>query len=240
MTLLRGESIQSLFDTISSEYDQFNSMASLGMDRRWRQKTIEVLSPGMKILDVGCGTGDMTFAAFRYLNQEAEIDGLDFSKDMLTIAKKKQLSYGFDHRISWINKSATDLPINEKTYDAVISGFVLRNLHEIIHECIRGIFDSLKPGGILSIVDLTEPDNRFLRFGARVHMHTVISMFGRICFKDAAPVNHLKASMKHFFRAHEFKALLRLAGFRGVMATPYCFGAVSHYTAYKPTLDESA
>lgn len=237
MTLLRGESIKDLFNTISSDYDRFNRLASFGMDRKWRRKAIEVLMPGMHILDVGCGTGDMTFEAYRYLQNKCKIDGLDFSEDMLQIAAAKQAHAAYNGDISWINGSVTELPFNGKQYDAVISGFVMRNLHEIIRESIHGIFKALKPGGIVSIVDLTEPDNPILRLGSRIHMHTVISLFGKVCFKKSEPVNHLKASMQHFFRAREFQALLRLEGFRGVKATPYCVGAVTHYTAYKPSFN---
>lgn len=234
MALLQGESVRQLFDSISPSYDLFNSLASFGRDRYWRKKAIELLQPGFKVLDVGCGTGDMTFEAARYLGNDCVIHALDFSDQMLKIAEGKAETRSKSCSIEWICDSITNLPNSRcGDYDAIISGFVMRNLHDVIQESVRSMFRSLKPGGILSVVDLTEPNSRFLRLGSKIHMNTCITLFGLMCFGKMEPVRHLHASMKHFFRAHEFKVLLELAGFQGVTATSYCFGAVTHYTAYK-------
>ncbi|MFT5206339.1 MAG: demethylmenaquinone methyltransferase/2-methoxy-6-polyprenyl-1,4-benzoquinol methylase [Candidatus Omnitrophota bacterium] len=225
--------IRHLFDQISPGYDKFNKWTSLGRDEYWRQQTCLPLKPGMAVLDIGTGTGDLAFEAYKSIGTSGHIDGLDFAEDMLAIAEEKRRAIDPAMKIQWIAKSAEDLPLTRK-YDAIISAFVLRNLNPKIHHIIDGVYKTLKPGGVVSFVDLTEPENWFLRLGSRIYMKTIVMLMGVFCFGTAKPVSYLQGSMQRFFRARKFRDLLIDAGFEGVEYKSFLFGAVTHYLALKP------
>ena len=226
--------VQHLFDRISPQYDRFNRFSSLGHDAFWRRRALDVVRPGMRVLDLGTGTGDLAFGAWQRLEGQGEVIGLDFSPSMLRLAEEKRLQRGIRAGIRWIQKRAEDIPFEAELYDAVISGFVLRNLHENIEVILAGVYDSLKRGGVISFVDLTEQESSLMRFFSRAYMKTVVRLWGRIFFHDTYPVRYLQGSMVRFFRAKKFSALLERVGFEDIRTESHWLGAVTHYLGRKP------
>lgn len=227
-------SIQSLFDSISPQYDRFNRFSSLGRDRFWREQALSVIRPGIRVLDIGTGTGDLAFGAWEKLQGQGEVVGLDFSESMLNVAREKQERLGIREGLRWIQLPAEDIPFEDEPYDAVISGFVLRNLYQNIQGIMRGVFQSLKSGGVVSFVDLTEQENPFIRACSRLYLKTVVNLWGNLLFKDKHPVRYLGGSMERFFRAKGFANLLKEVGFEDVRWKSFWLGTVTHTVAKKP------
>ena len=226
--------IQTLFDTITPEYDRFNRLSSAGQDMRWRQQAVSLLKPGMRVLDVGTGSGDLAFEAMRAMGGYGEVVGVDFSKPMLDLAEEKRRALAMPGSMRWEYRKAEDIPFEDEPYDAVISGFVLRNLYHHIEPILKGIYASLKPGGIISFLDLTEQDNVVLRLGSHIYLNTVVRLWSWVCFRNAQSARYLSGSMKRFFKAKEFIQLLESVGFENIQTQSFLLGSVTHYKANKP------
>ncbi len=230
-----SESIRRMFDNLAGRYDLFNHLTSLGLATQWRRQTLMPVKPGMRVLDLGCGTGDLALAAIRKMGTEGEVVGIDFSANMLAVAKKRYEATGLNgrHALRFELKKAEDLPLQEASFDLVVSGFVLRNLYENIESVLGGVYRSLKDGGRISFLDLTEPPSAALRGFWRLYMNTVVALYGRLLFGRRYPEFYLTQSAERFLKAPEFMGQLRAAGFRDVRSRSFLFGIIRLYEAVK-------
>ena len=207
----------------------------MGLATRWRQETLKSLKPGMRVLDLGCGTGDLALDAIKKIGESGEVVGLDFSENMLLLAKKRYDKLGFNgrYRFRLVLKKAEELPIEPEPYDLVVSGFVLRNLYEHIDPILNGVYRALKPGGRISFLDITEPENSFVRGVWRCYMNTLVAFYGIALFGKDYPASYLTDSAKRFLRAVDFVEKLKSKGFKDVRARPFMLGTVTLYEAVK-------
>ncbi len=173
--------IRQMFDTLAWRYNLFNRLVSLGMDKSWRNKVLRDIPIGSRVLDVGCGTGDLSLEAAKKLGPQGDVVGLDFSSEMLAVAQKRYQAMGrpMNGHFKLVHKSAEELPLSEKPFDLVLSGFVLRNLPSI-DRVLFGIHASLKEGGELRLLDFTEPDGSFSKGFFKFYMNTAGTLFGRL------------------------------------------------------------
>lgn len=229
-----SSSIQGMFDRLAPRYDVFNRLTSLGLDNCWRDKALEQIRPGMRVLDVGCGTGDLSLAAARQLGASGQVVGLDFSEKMLELARARQKRAGLEASpLRFVWGKAEDLPLSEGSFDLVVSGFVLRNIYENIDRILLGIKDSLKDGGRVSLLDFTEPSNPLARWGWRFYMNSVVLLYGKIIFGKNYPMFYMADSAKRFLKPHEFTDKLRRAGFRDASFRLFLFGVIVLYQGTK-------
>ena len=227
--------IRKMFDHLAARYDLFNHLTSLGLAIRWRRETLKPLKPGMRVLDLGCGTGDLALDAIKKIGASGEVVGLDFSERMLLFAKRRydKLGLNGDHKFRLVLKKAEELPIEPEPYDLVVSGFVLRNLYENIDPILTMVYRTLKPGGVISLLDMTEPKNFFVRALWRFYMNTLVAFYGKILFGKDYPALYLTQSAQRFLRTAEFVEKLKTKGFRDVRARAFMFGMVTLYQAVK-------
>jgi demethylmenaquinone methyltransferase / 2-methoxy-6-polyprenyl-1,4-benzoquinol methylase len=162
--------IRAMFDGLVDRYDLLNTVLSLGLDRRWRRAAARAARVrfGDTVLDLGCGTG----ALGQLLSHRVTVVGLDVSHAMLLTARR---SVGTKLRL--VEGSAFRLPFSDRSFDAVVSGFVLRNLADL-----TGAFSEmrrvLRPGGRAALVDITEPDRPGLRRVFDAYMGTIAPALG--------------------------------------------------------------
>lgn len=228
--------VQNLFDKLALRYDLFNRLISFGLDKSLRAKVLKDIPEGARVLDLGCGTGDLSLGVARLLRDSGELVGLDFSGQMLKVARRRYEALGrpMNGRFRLVQKSAEELPLDEKPFDLVLSGFVLRNLHERIDRVLTGIFGSLKEGGQARLLDFTEPKTALGRALFRAHMNTYGTFLGRLLFGKDFPAGYMAESARRFPKPEEFVERMRRAGFEGVRAERFLLGAVVLYTARKP------
>jgi demethylmenaquinone methyltransferase / 2-methoxy-6-polyprenyl-1,4-benzoquinol methylase len=149
-----SEQVQGMFDRVAGRYDLLNSLMSAGLHHRWRERAVDVVAPapGASILDVCCGTGDLTF---ELAGRGGQVVGCDFSEPMLDLAREKAKRRRFDGiRFEWAD--ALNLPYDDCRFDTVTVGFGLRNFADWdkgLHEMAR----VLRPNGKLVILEFTKP-----------------------------------------------------------------------------------
>ena len=235
MTLIAGapdqKSIQGMFNRLSGRYDLFNRLTSLGMDVFWRQEALAGVRPGMRVLDLGCGTGDLTLAAAKRLQGRGEAIGLDFSENMLVVAQKRADDLGLSVRFE--RRSAEEIPFERKPYDAVVSGFVLRNIYENIDAILRGVHDSLRTEGIISFLDFTEPPGKLRKKLWQWYMNHIVAFYGRTLFGKDYPEYYMTDSAERFLKAPEFVEKLKAAGFENISTQKFMMGIIVLYRARK-------
>lgn len=225
-----------MFDRLAWRYDFFNRLVSLGMDKSWRTKVLQNIPKGSRILDLGCGTGDLSLEVAKTLGPSGEVVGLDFSPKMLAVAEKRYQALGrpLNGHFKLVEMSAEDLPLAEKPFDLVVSGFVLRNLPKI-DRVLAGVHQSLKPGGEVRLLDFTEPKGAFGRTLFHAHMNTYGTLFGRLLFGKDFPAGYMAESAKRFPKPEEFVERMRAAGFADASAERFFMGAVVLYRGTRRT-----
>ncbi len=229
--------IMGMFDHLAPRYDLFNRLMGMGLADGWRKKALLPLRPGMRVLDLGCGTGDLAILSAKILKGDGEVAAIDFSEKMLESAQKRlektRVSGETLAPVHFILKKAEDLPMQENYYDLAVSGFVLRNIYENIDRILDGVRRSLKVGGRISFLDLTEPSNPCIRALWRLYMNTVVAVYGKALFGGKYPILYLTESANRFSKPDDFKQRLKAAGFKEIRAQSMMLGIIVLYQAVK-------
>jgi demethylmenaquinone methyltransferase/2-methoxy-6-polyprenyl-1,4-benzoquinol methylase len=228
--------VQQMFDSIAPRYDLLNHLLSMGLDRWWWARTAksfrEVLQrPEASVLDLCCGTGDMTMALMKYRpagGGEGPVFAVDFSREMLERSKPKFAG----RNIVAIEADALHLPMENGSLDLVTSAFGFRNLANY-DEGLAELYRVLRPGGQIGILDCNQPGGVV---GALYNLYfkRVLPKVGGMISGDAKAYQYLPASVERFPRPHRMLEMIRSAGFRDGRWTGYTFGTAGLYRASKP------
>lgn len=212
-----------MFDDIVERYDVLNAVLSLGLDRWWRRAAVRAIHPrqGGRVLDLGCGTGDLSHA----LSDRARVVGLDVSAGMLAVASRRW------HEVQLVRGSAFRLPFRDASFDGAASAFVLRNLNDL-----PGAFAELArvvtPGGRVALVDITEPRSAMLRIPFDAYLGTVAPFLGGLVGKRSA-YRYLVRSLANLPPPAEIAAAMEEAGFAAAATTRLTGGIVTLFTGVR-------
>ncbi|MCG3176705.1 MAG: Demethylmenaquinone methyltransferase [Candidatus Omnitrophica bacterium] len=236
-TLRRGpdqDYIRGMFDAFAPRYETFTRLIGMGQDDRLRRQALRDVRPGWRVLDLACGTGQLTFLAARRAGPTGQVLGIDLSPGMIAQAQRRQAASGIaGPALSFEVRRGEDLPDGERRYDLIVSAYALRNLYENIDVVLRGLRESLVPGGGVALLDLTEPVHPVLRTLYRGYFYGLVGLYGKALFGKDYPVTYLPDSAQRFFKAHEFTAALERAGFKKIQRQGYFLGAVTLYRAVR-------
>lgn len=231
-----AQNVQQMFDAIAPTYDRANHLLSVGLDRQWWNRTARrfraVLErPEANVLDLCCGTGDMTLALYRYrptTPATSPILAVDFSHEMLAIGQKKFAG----RNITGIEADALHLPIADNSIDLITSAFGFRNLANY-EEGLAEIRRVLRPGGQFGILEANQPEGLI---GALYNLYfkSILPRVGGVISGKPAAYRYLPASVERFPRPARMLELVRHAGFSDAAWTSYTFGTAGLYTATKP------
>lgn len=230
----RSRNIQRMFDDISPRYDLLNTVLSFGRDRSWRKRAVRKLNPpeGARLLDLACGTGDFALAAMRYCKSIGSIVGVDFSENMLAIARKKyeQREIGIPYEFQF--GDARDLPLEDESVDAITIAFGIRNVVDV-PKALREMHRVLRPGGRAMILEFSTPQGRV--FGPLFHWYfrNVLPLIGGLISGKRSAYEYLPKSVGTFYTTEQLVELMEQAGFRDVSADRYTFGIAVAYLGSK-------
>jgi len=204
--------VQRMFARIAARYDRMNRLMTAGQDMRWRREVIRraALRPGDRLLDLGAGTGDLAREALRQ-HPDCRPLAADFTLEMMRVGQCRPGNTVRD----WCAADALQLPYPDASFDAVVSGFLLRNVTDI-SLALREQHRVLKPGGRWVSLDTTRPRRTLLSPLIRFHMHRIIPALGRWIAGDKDAYTYLPDSTEGFLLAEELAAHLQQAEFREV------------------------
>lgn len=226
-----------MFTSIAPRYDLLNHVLSFNVDRMWWRRTARVFDeviahPDARLLDLCCGTGDMTFALRAQAGKSRpQILGADFSHAMLQRAKAKSLAAQNGSAPGWIEADALNLPFPSAHFDLVTSAFGFRNLADY-DAGLREIVRVLRPGGECGILDFSEPKGIM---GAlyRIYFKHMLPRVGTMISGVRGPYAYLPASVERFPEPEEMLERMKAAGFAEATWTPYTFGIAGLYRGKK-------
>ena len=222
-----------MFTSIAPRYDLLNHLLSFNVDRLWWRRTAwsfaQILArPEAQVLDLCCGTGDMTFALRRQAGKASpKILGADFSHAMLQRARLKSDKTS----LRWVEADALQLPFPDCHFDLVTSAFGFRNLADY-DAGLREIARVLRPGGEAGILDFGEPQG-FTGKLYRIYFKHVLPAAGTLISGVKGPYAYLPASVERFPKPGEMLERMRRAGFREASWTPYTLGIAGLYRGKK-------
>jgi demethylmenaquinone methyltransferase/2-methoxy-6-polyprenyl-1,4-benzoquinol methylase len=221
--------MREMFARISPRYDLLNHLLSGNIDRRWRRAVIRKLRPllptNAQLLDVGCGTGDLSLALFE--NMRAQIIGLDFCRPMLEQAARKA------PQLRFIEGDALQLPFADSSFDGITIGFGLRNLSSVE----RGLSELrrvLKPQGWAAILEFSRPFVPGFRALAAWYCTRVLPRLGGLISGSREAYEYLPDSILHFPDQQALAAMMREAGFEEVTFQNLTAGVVALHTGRRP------
>jgi len=228
-----ARAVREMFTSIAPRYDLLNHVLSFHVDRLWWRKTARSFAsilkrPDARVLDLCCGTGDMTFALRRQAGEsQAVVFGVDFSHAMLQLAHDKSAGKS----LRWVEADALCLPFPDQHFDLITAAFGFRNLADY-DAGLREMVRLLRPGGECGILDFGEPRGLMGRL-YRVYFKRVLPAIGTLISGVHGPYAYLPASVERFPSPEEMLGRMRRAGFREASWTPYTLGIAGLYRGRK-------
>ena len=229
----KANQVEQMFDNIAPTYDKLNHRLSWDIDKGWRRKAIRQLQPfaPKTLLDIATGTGDFAILAAKMLKLEKLI-GADISEGMMEIGRQKVKAEGLDSIVSFEKEDCLNLSYADGTFDAVTAAFGIRNFADL-DKGLKEMQRVLKPGGHLSIVELTTPVSFPMKQLFRIYSHTVLPVYGRLISKDTSAYGYLTKTIEAFPQGERMMEILKKAGFAEASFKRLTFGICTMYFATK-------
>ncbi|ANZ61272.1 demethylmenaquinone methyltransferase [Secundilactobacillus paracollinoides] len=228
------ENVQGLFNRIAGNYDDMNNLITLHTHRHWRNVTMKkmALKPGDFAIDLCCGTGDWTIALAKAVGPAGHVVGLDFSEEMLAIAKKKVEAVHFEDRITLVQGDAMHLPYPDDTFDAATIGFGLRNVpdaSQVLSEMARVIH----PGGQVACLETSQPTQPIIHLGWQIYFNLVPTMT-KLAVHNYDDYAYLQRTTAEFVTAEQLKTMFQDVGLRDVTYQQFDLGAATLHLGKRP------
>lgn len=229
----KKQQVERMFDRIAPTYDELNHRLSWNIDKGWRKKAIKQLQPfaPQTILDIATGTGDFAILSAKML-QPKQLIGADISVGMMEIGKRKVAAAHLDHIVSFHKEDCLALSFADHSFDAVTAAFGIRNFQDL-DSGLKEIYRVLKPGGHLSIVELTQPVSFPMKQLFKVYSHTLLPFYGKLLSKDKNAYKYLTSTIEAFPQGEQMVEILQKAGFSNATFKRLTLGVCTMYFAEK-------
>lgn len=229
--------IQSMFNDIAQRYDKANSILSFCLHKKWNKKLInEVVLKNQShtLLDLCCGTGDIAFGYLNQVQKPCQAHLVDFCSNMLVCAKEKmEKKHSSKHAISYIEADVQFLPFDTNTADCATLAYGIRNVQDT-KQCVKESYRVLKPGGCFGILELTQPQSLFLRWGHRFYLKTLLPILGKWMTDNEEAYQYLQSSIQTFISPIELEQIMKNSGFVNTKRIILAAGIATIFIGYKP------
>jgi demethylmenaquinone methyltransferase/2-methoxy-6-polyprenyl-1,4-benzoquinol methylase len=216
----RAAYVQNMFTRIARRYDLMNRLITGGQDVRWRRQVIKLarLKHGSFLLDLGTGTGDLAREALAQFPR-ARVIAADFTLEMMRVGQK-------NGPLDFSSADALQLPFQDRSFDAVVSGFLMRNVIDL-QKALQEQYRVLRKGGRMVILDTTRPKKNLFSPFIWLHMHVVIPLLGRLLTGSSDAYRYLPETTEGFVTAENMAARMAAAGFKRINYQRLMFGTIA-------------
>ena len=229
----RASYVREMFGKIAPRYDLMNRLMTGGRDVVWRRIVVREaqLPHGGRLLDVATGTGDIALEALRQIS-DLRVVGADFSLEMMQLGRSKPAA----ERIGWTGADTLALPFPDNIFDAVTSGFMLRNVIDVSRSLVEQ-YRVVKTGGRMVCLEISRPPRNLLlpRVAYRFYFHCIVPLMGQLVSGDRNAYTYLPQSADKFLSPDELADLMRRAGWREVRYRRLMMGTVAIHVGVKPS-----
>lgn len=226
----RARYVQQMFGRIAGRYDLMNRLMTAGQDIRWRRHVIDCarLPANGRLLDIATGTGEIAQEGLRQ-HPGVQAVGGDFTIEMMLVGKQDPARAA----IQWTAADTLALPFADNTFDAVTSGFLMRNVIDV-----PGAFAEqmrvLQPGGNVVVLESSPPKSGVMRPLIRFHLNYIIPALGRIVAGDGDAYRYLPDSTQQFKNPDELVDIMRQVGFTDTDYRLFMLGTIAIHVGRKP------
>jgi len=229
-----------MFNTVAETYDLSNKVLTFGLDKRWRKACAEKSTPGKNVVDLCCGTGDLSFQLLENLSPESLLVGLDFSKEMLKKAVEKKPKNGYAKRaaasFSFVIADAAHIPIRNGCMDDIRISFSFRNLiykNPKATTYLKEATRTLKNHGQFTCVETSQPKNNLVKSFFHFYCLRIIPLVGGLISGKKPAYKYLGKSAANFPVPEDIVTMMKRAGFKKATFKPLFLGVVALYMATK-------
>lgn len=229
-----SETVKRLFAAIAKKYDVINTMLTLNIDKSWRKKAANLckLKDGDTILDLCCGTGEMCLQLSETTTHGISVTGMDFSKEMLEVAREKIERTPYKVQIKLIEGDILALPFSNAVFDAVTIAFGIRNIADK-QKALSEIYRVLKHSGRFICLELSQVDNRLLRPFYSLYFNRMLPLVGYLVSGDKTAYSYLRDSVNNFLNKSALQNLITECGFSNVEFQSLTGGIASIHSCIK-------
>ena len=209
--------VNNMFARIAHRYDIMNRIMTVGQDKHWRRLLIQQaqLPPNGDLLDIATGTGDIAFEALRQHPNLNQVVGADFTLPMMQVGQQRWAKSGNNQSVGWSGADTLHLPFPDNSFDAVTSGFLMRNVTSV-SQALREQVRVCKPGGRVLILEIPRPPDNLFGSLFRLYFHNVVPVLGGIISGQRDAYSYLPASADAFMRPDELAVEMERAGLHEV------------------------
>ncbi len=228
--------VREMFGRIAPRYDLMNRIMTLGRDKRWRKLLVQQahLPPQGRLLDIATGTGDIAFEALRQQPNLGQVVGADFNLPMMRVGQQRAVADSRLHNppLAWSGADTLHLPFADNSFDAVASGFLMRNVTDVA-KALAEQRRVCKKGGRVLILEIPRPADTLGGALFRLYFHRVVPLVGGLVSGQPDAYTYLPHSADAFLRPHELKAAMEKIGLHRVSCTMLMMGTVALHMGVK-------
>jgi demethylmenaquinone methyltransferase/2-methoxy-6-polyprenyl-1,4-benzoquinol methylase len=219
--------VREMFASIAPRYDATNRLLTGGVDERWRRRAIAELAPppGGRILDLCCGTGDLSFHLLRR-DPSLQVTGIDFCEPMLEGARRRAAARGAESRVAFHSGDVMALPYADGAFDGAVMGFSMRNVVDI-GATLREARRVLRPGGRFVNLDVSKAPNPLFKRAFDLYFYGVVPLIGGLVGGSRSAYRYLPNSLTNYPGADELARRFSAAGFEDVRYLRLAGGAIA-------------
>lgn len=230
-----NEKVQKMFGQIAPKYDRMNHVLSMNVDYYWRWYAVRKLKPepGLPILDVCTGTGDLALAFRKKTKGKSEIVATDFCPEMLEVGEKKQARFPAETRVKFLEADTQNLPLEDDKFQIVSVAFGLRNVSDTmagLQEMVR----VCKPGGKVAVLEFTMPRRQPIKGLYKWYFRNILPRIGQLFARnDSNAYEYLPETVGEFPQYEALTELMNEAGLKETTFIPLTFGIATLYVGTK-------
>jgi len=230
----KADMVAGVFHSVAAKYDIMNDVMSFGIHRMWKRFTIESAGarPGMKVLDLAGGTGDLTAKFSHLVGDKGQVTLADINDSMLKVGREKLRDKGIVGNVNYVQANAEALPFPDNHFDIITIAFGLRNVTDK-DSAIRSMLRVLKPGGKLLILEFSKPQHDMMRKVYDLYSFKILPKMGSLITQDAESYEYLAESIRMHPDQDTLKGMMVDAGFEQVEYTNMTDGIVALHKGYK-------